>query len=92
MELLCIETHDSGTIIAGQVYVALGVKKCPCGCGGLLINVGVPEITIWANCCNSNRTYLNNSEYWWFREQYFVTIATDEEMEQYQSEKQLVNA
>lgn len=80
IELLCIKSHYTGKIKAGNTYPLLGENKC-IYCGDKLVNVGIESSNSFKGCSNC-RSIEQSDGIHWFRKTMFIEIATEDEIKQ----------
>lgn len=87
-ELLCIQTHSKGLVIAGNTYPLVRVAKLKCDCGiNEVVDVGHATRPGSVSGCNKCKTIWSFGTMWYGVE-LFAQIGTIDECEQYE-EKQL---
>lgn len=104
MELLCIQTHSKGVVIAGNTYPFIqdsDNSPYACGCKKDCVDVGVkgsPFVCAdtgegvpfgTTGVCYVCEKKFITSDIWWIRKILFATIATEEEVERLKQEKEL---
>lgn len=84
MELLCIQTHSQGAVIAGNVYPLIS-DKCPCQCEAYDVGIPISKSPDYrgtgAKICAACGITFKEDGIWWMAKILFATIATQEEME-----------
>lgn len=88
MELLCIQTHSQGAVIAGNTYTLISDKP-PCGCKNV-INVGVLSRFQKGQLmeCSANHEIFIGDGFWWISKDLFAPIASEEELTSLEKEKE----
>ena len=72
---LCISTHPSFAIRKGQIYPVDGMQECPCGCGEMLLDVGIKKNHKRGICGNTFLPYEGKDNTWWFRASWFAPLS-----------------
>lgn len=83
MELLCIQTHSQGVVIAGEVYPLISEIKSPCECDKTLVNVGISSKYDTSECTICKKVWVSD-DIFWINKKLFAQIATEDEVKQSQ--------
>jgi len=88
MELLCIQTHSRGVVVAGNTYPLIQETKNPC-CGYKVVDVGIRSDTSWCLCSLCGKPY-ESGPIWWIGRRLFAQIATEDEVKEAEQAKELI--
>jgi len=85
-ELLCIQTHSQGFVVAGNTYPLIRTAKLKCGCGiNDVVGIGhKPRPGCVSGCNTCNTDWGLNTR--WYSSELFAEIGTTDECEQYEKE------
>jgi len=92
-ELLCIQTHSQGAVVAGQVYPLIKQGK-PCGCDCVDVGISSRLSPDWyphpnARCSLCDKVFPDD-EIWWFGSVLFAQVATEEERSESKQKLELI--
>lgn len=77
-ELICIQTHSEGLVLAGMVYTCFGERKNACKCKKTVVDVGIRGYAQGSACMHCGVIH-NNDGVSWINKALFAEIATIEE-------------
>ena len=81
-ELLCIDTHPTGMVKAGNTYPLIDEKKF-CSC--IVVNIGLKIINTHIHCSKCNK-YLPKDGIGWVYKSRFIEIGDVDELEEVKEE------
>lgn len=76
-EVVCIVSHSQGAVKKGVIYPLISIRKCPCGCGQILFDVGIEKATL--SKCYKTQTVWDSGKVWWIASDLFAPLQTASE-------------
>jgi hypothetical protein len=81
-EIICVKTHSKGIVKKGQTFVIKSLKKCPCKCADVLIDVGTnsgndPQVGTLVECRVCRTEYFKDTAIWWLHPCLFAPLEYD---------------
>lgn len=89
IELLCIQTHSQGAVIAGNTYSFISESTCDCGLLLYDVNIKIsnfPKYRTSNFTCQCGRSRFG--DIWWINSKYFAQIATEQEVKEHEQQLQ----
>jgi hypothetical protein len=58
-EIVAIKTHSQLRFEEGQIFICKALKKCSCGCGNPVVDIGLMRQNLYYLCSTSNKKILD---------------------------------
>lgn len=82
-QVICIKSHSKGIVKKGQIKEIQAIKKGPCKCAPIVIDVGIPgnapigELVLVCHPCNLSQ---QSDAVWWVNAALFAPLPDEQEL------------